>query len=351
MQPPAVCQAAAPWARSSWPSPAGCAILAPMKIRLVSRVLLFSALFAAAAVASFPQEQAPAFRSATAGAASASGGAVVSMSIPQAVILGAVEGITEYLPVSSTGHLLVAERLLGLWRDAQEKAAAEAYAVVIQLGAILAVFVISFPWIRRMVRGLFGRDEGGLRLLANIIIAFIPAALMGLFLEERIKQYLFTMPAITAAWVIGGLFILIFLRKPGAAGGRSLDEMSWDKALIIGLAQCFALWPGVSRSLSTMGAAILVGRSVPAAVEFSFLLGLLTLGAATIYEGLSKGPQIVTAFGWLDPLIGMVVAAITAFIAVRWMIAYLKRRSMSVFGWYRIALGAAAAVLLAVGIL
>jgi undecaprenyl-diphosphatase len=100
-----------------------------------------------------------------------------------------------------------------------------------------------------------------------------------------------------------------------------------------------------------MGAAILLGMSVPAAVEFSFLLGLVTLAAATIYEGLSKGPQIVSAFGWMTPAIGMVVAALTAFLAVRWMISYLKRRSMAVFGWYRIALGAAAAVLLAAGML
>jgi undecaprenyl-diphosphatase len=156
---------------------------------------------------------------------------------------------------------------------------------------------------------------------------------------------------VAAAWVAGGLFILVLLRKPGAAGGQSLDDMGWDKALIIGLAQCFALWPGVSRSLSTMGAAILLGMSVPAAVEFSFLLGLVTLGAATVYEGLSQGGQIVAAFGWVSPAIGMAVAAVTAFLAVRWMISYLSRRSPAVFGWYRIAAGAAAVVLLAAGAL
>ncbi len=322
-----------------------------MKTRTFPTVLLCVMLLAAGGTA-FAQDEAPAFRAG--GAGTQAGDAPVrtfSMGVPRAVILGAVEGITEYLPVSSTGHLLAAERLLGLWKSAEEKTAAGAYAVVIQLGAILAVFVISFPWIRRMVLGLFGRDTAGLRLLGNLVLAFIPAALMGLFLEQRIKQYLFSMPAVAAAWAAGGIFILVFLRKPGAAGGLALEDLSWDKALIIGLAQCFALWPGVSRSLSTMGAAILLGLSVPAAVEFSFLLGLVTLGAATIYEGLSKGGEIVAVFGWVSPLIGMAVAAVTAFIAVRWMISYLRSKSPAVFGWYRLAIAAGAAVLLAAGIL
>jgi undecaprenyl-diphosphatase len=298
------------------------------------------------------QDSAPAFRSGS--SADAPGTAAVpraAMSVPAAVILGAVEGITEYLPVSSTGHLLFTERLLGLWKTAEEKAAADAYAVCIQLGAILAVFIISFPRIRKMVLGLFGKDPAGLRLTGNLVLAFVPAALMGLFLEERIKHYLFTLPAVAAAWVVGGLFILIFLRRRGTQGGLALEGLTWDKALIIGLAQCFALWPGVSRSLSTMAAGILLGLSVPAAVEFSFLLGLVTLGAATIFEGIDKGREIVNAFGWLNPVIGMAVAAVTAFIAVRWMVSYLSRRSPVIFGWYRIVVGAAAAVLLAARIL
>jgi undecaprenyl-diphosphatase len=298
-------------------------------------------------------DEAPAFRAGTAEDSAAHPEAVPAgrMSVLHALVLGAVEGITEYLPVSSTGHLLVAERLLGLWRTAAEKAAASAYAVCIQLGAILAVFVISFPRIRRMVLGLFGRDPGGLRLLGSLVLAFIPAAFIGLFLEDRIKGYLFTVPAVAVAWIAGGLFILLLLRKPGSQGGKGLDEMSWDKALIIGLAQCFALWPGISRSLATMGAGILLGLSVPAAVEFSFLLGLVTLGAATVFEGLSRGRQIVATFGWVSPAIGMAVAAITAFIAVRWMVGYLSRRSPAVFGWYRIAVGAAAVILIAGGVL
>jgi undecaprenyl-diphosphatase len=273
------------------------------------------------------------------------------LSAGKALLLGAVEGLTEFLPISSTGHLLVAGRLLGLGRDEGGKAAANAYAVCIQLGAILAVLVVSFPWIRRMARGLFGRDAAGLRLLGRLVLAFLPAALIGLLLEGRLKQHLFNVPAVAAAWAAGGLFILLALRKPGGAGGRSLEELDWHTALWIGLAQVLALWPGISRSLATLGAGILLGLSVPAAVEFSFLLGLATLGVATVYEALSKGREIVAQFGWLNPLLGLAAAALTAFLAVRWMISYLNRRSPAVFGWYRLGAAAAAAALLAAGVL
>ena len=329
-----------------------------MSARIARPALLLLALLLAASVtwaqAAQEEDSGPAFRAGEAagsgqpGAQPAAGG---GLSAGKALLLGAIEGLTEYLPVSSTGHLLVAGRLLGLWQNERTKAAADAYSVCIQLGAILAVFVISFPWIRRMVRGLFGRDAGGLQLLGRLALAFVPAALFGLAFEDRLKQYLFNVPSVAAAWVAGGLFILLALRKPGSGGGRALEELDWRTALWIGLAQVLALWPGVSRSLVTMGAGILLGLSVPAAVEFSFLLGLVTLGAATIYEALTKGRQIVALFGWLNPAIGLAAAAVTAFLAVRWMVSYLNKRSPAMFGWYRIAAGAAAAVLLAVGVL
>ena len=305
------------------------------------------------------EDSQPAFRAgeaanaqaADAGPSGASLAGASALSAGKALLLGAVEGVTEYLPVSSTGHLLVVGRLLGLWQNAEAKAAADAYAVCIQLGAILAVFVISFPWIRRMARGLFGRDPGGLRMLGCLALAFLPAALLGLAFEGRLKQYLFNVPAVASAWVAGGLFILLALRKPGSAGGRALEDLRWDTALWIGLAQVLALWPGVSRSLATMAAGILLGLSVSAAVEFSFLLGLVTLGAATVYEALTKGREIVALFGWINPVLGLLAAAVTAFLAVRWMIAYLNKKSPAVFGWYRLAAGAAAAALLASGVL
>jgi undecaprenyl-diphosphatase len=334
-----------------------------MDARIARLALLLTALLLAAAGAwaqavEVGEGSGPAFRTGEAADAGQAADAVspgaesaFALSADKALLLGAVEGITEYLPVSSTGHLLVVGRLLGLWQNEQAKAAANAYAVCIQLGAILAVFVISFPWIRRMASGLFGRDAAGLHLLGCLALAFLPAALIGLLFEDRLKQYLFNVPAVAAAWVAGGLFILLALRKPGAAGGLPLEDLDWRTALWIGLAQVLALWPGVSRSLATMGAGILLGLSVPAAVEFSFLLGLVTLGAATIYEALARGREIIAMFGWVNPALGLAAAAVTAFLAVRWMVSYLNKKSPAVFGWYRLAVGATAAVLLAAGVL
>jgi undecaprenyl-diphosphatase len=312
-------------------------------------VFAFIAVLAIAVAPVFAADQAPAFTAG--GAAAVPSPASGGMTVPQAVVLGAVEGITEYLPVSSTGHLLVAQSLLGLWKTPAEKTASDAYAICIQLGAILAVFLIFFGRIKQMVLGIFGRDNAGLKLAGNLIVALIPAAVFGVLLESRIKQYLYGVWPIAAAWFVGGLFILFVLRKKGSQGGIPLEGLSWQKALIIGLVQCFALWPGMSRSLSTMAPALLLGLSVPAAVEFSFLLGLLTLGGATVFEGVDKGGLIISTFGWLSPVVGLVVAGITAFVAVKWMISYLTRRSLSIFGWYRLAAAAAAAVLVLAGAL
>jgi undecaprenyl-diphosphatase len=268
-----------------------------------------------------------------------------SLSIPQAVVLGVVEGVTEYLPVSSTGHLTVVGRLLGLGRTVEQKSALDAYTICIQAGAIIAVLWISFGRIRRMAAGIVGKDRDGLRLLGNLVIAAIPAGLIGLLLEGRIKQYLYGMWPVTAAWLVGGLLIVLLARTRKGREGNALEFLTWKQALIIGVAQSIALWPGVSRSLVTMVAAILLGLSLPAAVEFSFLLGLVTLGAATIYEGAKAGPEIIRMFGWIAPAIGLVVAAAAAFVAVKWMIGYLRTRSLEIFGWYRIAIALLVAVL------
>lgn len=271
------------------------------------------------------------------------------MSARQGALLGLVEGVTEFLPVSSTGHLLVVQNLLGLFATPQEKEASDAFAICIQLGAIIAVFLVSFGRIRRIVAGIFGRDRDGLRLFGNIVVAFIPAALVGLLLEDTIKQYLYGLWPIVGAWVVGGLFILVVLNRRRLNEGTALESLGWQSALLIGFAQVLSLWPGVSRSLVTIAGGLLVGLSMSAAVEFSFLLGLLTLGAATIYEGLKRGHQIIQTFGWTSPIIGLVVAAVAAFAAVRWMVGYLRTRNLAVFGWYRIGVAALAVVLVAAG--
>jgi undecaprenyl-diphosphatase len=282
-----------------------------------------------------------------------------ALSLPKAVVLGVIEGLTEYLPVSSTGHLAVAERLLGIGRTPVEKRAADSYAIVIQGGAILAVLLVSLGRIRSMVRGIFGRDRDGLRLFANLAIAFAPAAVIGLLLEP-VRARLYGIWPIVGAWIVGGLVVLLLVRERSAgvraaaaapsSAGKALESLSWRMSLAIGLAQAVAIWPGVSRSLVTISAGLLLGLSVPASVEFSFLLGLLTLGAATGYEAVRSGGEIVAAFGVATPIVGFIVAAVCAFVSVRWMVSWLKTRSLSVFGWYRIGIGAVVAALALTGV-
>jgi len=274
-----------------------------------------------------------------------------AMSVPQAALLGVVEGVTEYLPVSSTGHLTVVQDLLGLWATPEEKNASDAYAICIQAGAILAVLLIYRLRLKAMLSGLVGRSPEGLRLLGALVLAFIPAAFFGLFLEGRIKHYLYGIWPVAAAWLVGGIFILAVLARRRPGEGKALEGITWRAALLIGLAQVIALWPGVSRSLATIAAGLFVGLTLSAAVEFSFLLGLLTLGAATVYEALKLGPEIIRTFGWLSPVIGLAVAAIAAFVAVRWMVEYLRTRSLAIFGWYRIGIAILVGVLVVTGIL
>jgi undecaprenyl-diphosphatase len=321
--------------------------------RIVSRslavlafaVLLAAPVFAQSAAAAAPG---PAF---TAGGGDLAPVEPRAMSVPQAVLLGVVEGVTEYLPVSSTGHLTVVQNLLGLWATPEEKSASDAYAICIQAGAILAVLLIYRLRLREMLSGLVGRNREGLRLFGTLVVAFVPAAFFGLFLESRIKHYLYGVWPVAAAWLVGGIFILAVLARRRTGDGKALEGLTWQMALLVGLAQVLALWPGVSRSLTTIAAGLFVGLTLSAAVEFSFLLGLLTLGAATIYEAIKLGPEIVRTFGWLSPVVGLVVAAVAAFIAVRWMVEYLRTRSLAIFGWYRIAIALVTAALVATGIL
>ena len=274
------------------------------------------------------------------------------MSSGQAVTLGLVEGLTEYLPVSSTGHLYLTAQVLGLNTPAQQEAS-DAYVIAIQLGAILAVFWLYFGRIVQMLKGLGGRDEAGRTLLINSLVAFSPAVVIGLLCEASIKRHLFGLKPIVAAWLLGGLAILIVARRLKAKGadGRMLEELGWRQALVIGLIQCIAMWPGVSRSLVTILGGVLVGLSVPAAVEFSFILGLATLGGATCYELLKEGPAIVSQFGLASPALGILVAFVSAVAAVKWMVAYLNRHGLEIFGYYRLALGGVVLALLFNGIL
>lgn len=274
------------------------------------------------------------------------------LSALDSIILGLVEGLTEYLPVSSTGHLLVTQKILGLGGDEATDLALETYAICIQAGAILAVLFLYWGRIRQMLDGLIGRSEEGRHVLIAVITAFIPTAIIGLVVQKPVREYLFGVWPIALSWLIGGVVILYlgrtgFMSKPG----KALGEITAQNALLIGGLQTIAMWPGTSRSLTTIIAGLLIGLSLKAAVEFSFLLGLITLSAATAFEGLQNGPELVDQFGVVNPLIGLVVAFISAMAAVKWMVNWLEQKGFDIFGYYRIAIGAAAFAALGVGAL
>jgi undecaprenyl-diphosphatase len=270
----------------------------------------------------------------------------------KAALLGIVEGVTEFLPISSTGHLVVTEKLVGVGTHPGAKDAADTYAITIQSGAILAVVLLYWRRLTEMARGVIGRDEEGRRIATATIIAFIPAAIVGVLLERAIRDKLFGVWPVIVAWAVGGVVILLFSRALHARGeqrGAPLESITVRAAVVIGAAQVIALWPGTSRSMVTILAALAVGYSVGAAVEFSFLLGLLTLGAATAFDLLRHGKELFDTYGYVNPLIGFVFAFVSAVIAIRWMVTYLRRHSLEIFGWYRLVVAAIALVLLITG--
>lgn len=283
-----------------------------------------------------------------------------TLSVPQAVVLGAVEGVTEYLPISSTGHLLIAEAIMGIGQGA-DKSATDTYTVVIQIGAILAVLGIYRHRFALMI-GAVGAtlrradDEAGRQgraLLTALVIAFIPAAATGQLFGDWIKEHLLAPWPVIIAWAVGALLIFAFVGLRDRIGVRVDDVAALPvrTALGIGAAQVLALWPGTSRSLITILAAVALGVSLTAAVEFSFLLGFVTLSAATGYELLTNGSTLLDTFGVLSPLVGIAVAFVTAWASVTWMVSYLQGRSLAIFGWYRLAAAAFAIVLLATGVI
>jgi undecaprenyl-diphosphatase len=273
----------------------------------------------------------------------------------QALILGIVEGITEYLPVSSTGHLLLTQRLLGI----RAGDASNAFAICIQAGAIVAVLGLYRNRLSEITRGLLGHYPEGFRLGVNIVAAFIPTMVIGLLLEKPVKHYFFGGSAlgfwpITAAWLVGGVAILAVqhYRRVRVAQDRprfDLSQLTWRMAVIIGLCQCVAMWPGTSRSLVSIVAGVLVGLRLASAVEFSFLIGVVTLGAATAHDALKFGPAMLHDYGPASLAIGFIAAWLAAVLAVKWMVNYLSRHGLGLFGYYRILLALAVAALILSG--
>jgi undecaprenyl-diphosphatase len=236
----------------------------------------------------------------------------------------------------------VLARILDVGQHGKSVDAIKSYEIAIQAGAIIAVAGLYRHRFVTMIEGVTGRSESGRRVLVAIVIAFIPAALVGVVLESKIKDLLFGVPPVIGAWVVGGILIIVLSRRGILApkAGRALEQLTPRDGLIIGLAQVISLWPGTSRSLVTIAAALLLGFSMAAAVEFSFLLGFVTLGAATGYQVLKDGQLMVDSFGVLIPLVGLFAAFVGAAVSIKWMVGYLQRHDLSIFGWYRIAIAA-----------
>lgn len=289
-----------------------------------------------------------------------------------AVVLGVVEGITEYLPISSTGHLILASALMGLDETPELKRAVDSFNIVIQGGAILAVLGLYWPRVKQMIAGAaglvgIGRGDGaGLRLAINILIAFLPAAILGPLLDDRISRHLFATGPVLAALALGGVFMIVLdrWRAGKERSGHSdevrheIDELTPGRALFIGLLQCVAMWPGTSRSMMTIVGGVLVGLKPRAAAEFSFLLGLPTLGGACVYK-LAKdlyhsrqtgAPNLFEVIGVPAVLIGVAVATVSAAFAVKWLVAFLNRHGLAPFGWYRLALCAVLGAMIFAGV-
>ena len=315
------------------------------------------AMFASLAMALLVLVARPADAAAVAGAAAEAGEELLSWW--QAIILGIVEGVTEYLPISSTGHLLVVSRLLGLPSEEGSAGldAVNTYAVAIQFGAILAVVGLFWKRFVSMIKGLFGRDAAGRHLLIVLVIAFLPSAILGFLFDDAIEDALFGPWPIVAAWVVGGIVILVLERsgripdrgQKAEPGTAPLVDITYRQALIIGVAQCLALWPGTSRSLTTILAALLLGVAVPAAVEFSFLLGFATLTAASVFKMAKDGDVLIEQFGVLMPLLGVFAAFVSAVVAIKWLVSYLEHHDLKIFAWYRFAAAAITAGLLLAG--
>jgi undecaprenyl-diphosphatase len=293
---------------------------------------------------------------------------LAELSARDAVILGLVEGVTEFLPISSTGHLIIANHALKLeseeplhtkdgapiWYKEPSpkypggipltiKLAADTYAVVIQAGAIAAVVLIFWGRLVGILHGLLGRNNAGLRLLRNIVVACVPAVVLGLTVGDLIDKYLFSIEAVVVALVSGAALMMAaerWRKQQPATNASRLDpaDLTVQQALGIGLMQCLALWPGMSRSMVTMVGGYFTGLSPARAAEFSFLVGLPILTGAALLKGYKAGPAMIEVFGTSSLILGSLVAACSAAIAVKFLVSYLSRHGLGVFAIYRLAL-------------
>jgi undecaprenyl-diphosphatase len=257
-------------------------------------------------------------------------------------LLGVVEGVTEYLPISSTGHLILAGWALGQ-RGEQTKS----FDIVIQLGAVVAVVVHYRALLANRIVGLLRGRAESVRLAVALAVGFLPVAVAGLLLRKTIKRLLFGPLPVAAALMAGGVLMIAVERLRARAASRAgeplaerglsgVQNVTARRALVIGLGQCLSLWPGASRSMCSIVAGQLAGLSTATAAEFSFLLAIPTLGAATLYELYKGGAQVLASSGTSDLLVGLVVSFLVAWGVIAVFLRYLQRRGLEPFGYYRI---------------
>ena len=251
----------------------------------------------------------------------------------KAAIMGVVEGLTEFLPISSTGHLILAGSLLGF-----DDAKAKVFDIAIQTGAIFAVILVYWQKIHATVVALPTQRQAQ-RFALNVLIGFLPAVVLGLLFGKVIKEHLFTPVVVASTFILGGFIILWAERRsPAATRVQSVDDMTPLDALKVGLVQCLAMIPGTSRSGSTIIGGMLLGLSRKAATDFSFFLAIPTLIGAGVYS-LYKERALLSAADVPMFLVGLFFSFVSAWLCVRWLLRYISTHSFVPFAWYRIAFG------------
>lgn len=252
----------------------------------------------------------------------------------KALVMGIVEGLTEFLPISSTGHLILAGSLLGMDDDKSK-----VFDIVIQTGAMMAVVWEYRARFLGVVRGAF-TDRAAQRFIVNLLLALMPAGVLGLLFGKAIKSHLFQPIPVAIAFIVGAFVILWVERREHRVRIASVDDMTWRDALKIGCAQAFALIPGTSRSGATIIGGMLFGLSRRAATEFSFFLAVPTLIAAGMYD-LVKNRGLLRMSDLGPFAVGFVAAFISAFVCVRWLLRYIASHDFTIFVWYRLVFGLA----------
>lgn len=250
----------------------------------------------------------------------------------KAALMGIVEGLTEFLPVSSTGHLILAGALLHF-----DDEKAKVFDIAIQTGAILAVILVYWQKIRSTIVAL-PTERQAQRFAINLLVAFLPAVVLGLLFGAAIKAHLFTPVVVASTFILGGFIILWAERRQHTVRVQEVDDMNWKDALKVGLAQCLALIPGTSRSGATIIGGMLLGLSRKAATEFSFFLAMPTLIGAGAYS-LYKERSLLSAADLPLFLVGLLFSFLAAWLCVRWLLRYISSHSFTPFAWYRIAFG------------